>query len=207
MDHLHRSVRDEYSEHAGTYDARWSLYVERSVMATYRYLDLPRGSRLLDVGCGTGAMLDQLLVRRPDLLLTGVDLSPAMLAVARDRLSPPVRLVEASALALPFVDHSFDALVSVSSLHYWPDPMGCLAELRRVLRPHARLVLTDWCDDYLTCKLCVLYLRLTGRPHFHVFGLRGLTDLLDQAGFRDIDAHRYRITWLWGLMTVVARAP
>jgi demethylmenaquinone methyltransferase / 2-methoxy-6-polyprenyl-1,4-benzoquinol methylase len=66
--------------------------------------------------------------------VVGLDQSPEMLAVARERL-PDVELVEASAENLPFADESFDALTFTYLLRYVDDPRGTLAELARVVRP------------------------------------------------------------------------
>jgi len=207
MPPIHHEVRDEYDQLAEEYDERWSVYVERTVHATLRYLDVPDDARILDIGCGTGALLSPLHQRQPALRLTGVDLSPSMLRIARQRLREDVRLVEASAPQLPFASASFDGVVSVSSFHYWPTPIYCLSETKRILRPGGSLFLTDWCDDYLACKLCGIYLHLTGQPHSHIFGSRDCQDLLDEAGFQSIEMDRYRISWIWGMMTVTALRP
>src|SRR5262249_15699182 len=74
------------------------------------------------------------LVRQKGCTVVGLDQSPEMLAVARERL-PAVELVEASAESLPFADASFDALSFTYLLRYVDDPGATLAELARVVRP------------------------------------------------------------------------
>jgi SAM-dependent methyltransferase len=104
-------------------------------------------------------------------------------------------------------DRSFDAVVSVSSFHYWPDPMAGLAEVRRVLRPAGQFVVTDWCDDFLACRLCDRWLRLTRRSYRQIYGSRECERYLQRAGFRIQRVDRYKIGRLWGIMTVTALSP
>jgi ubiquinone/menaquinone biosynthesis C-methylase UbiE len=101
--------------------------------------------RLLDVGTGTGRVLELLASRISQGL--GVDASKAMLALARARLARPglghcsVRL--ADMYRLPFPDASFDFAVMQMVLHYAEEPPGALAEAARVLRPAGRLIVID----------------------------------------------------------------
>jgi len=88
---------------------------------------------VVDVACGTGAVALELF-RRTGCSVVGVDQSPEMLAVARERLPATVKLVEASAEHLPFEDASFDALTVTYLLRYVDDPGATLAELARVVR-------------------------------------------------------------------------
>lgn len=108
--------------------------------------DLPEGGSILDVGCGGGQLAVEIARRRPDVQVTGVDLSPAQVARARKRgagLAARVRFVEGSALSLPFDDASFDAVASVASIKHWPEPARGLAELARVTRVGGSLAVAE----------------------------------------------------------------
>lgn len=212
---VRRALRVEYAGLAGHYDRRWARYVARSTAATLRRLALQPNEALLDVGCGTGALLAAVRAI-PGARAVGADLSPEMLAVAHARLEPGTRraavaLVAADALSLPFGDAAFDAVVSSSVLHFVPDPRTALAEWRRVLRPGGRLVVTDWCADGLVGRAMVLARRLAdpalGRPHRPAFKVRAFARVLGAAGFTDCRIDRYRIAWGWRLMTATARRP
>jgi ubiquinone/menaquinone biosynthesis C-methylase UbiE len=206
-DSLQERVRAEYDALAGVYEQRWSRYIEASTAATLRRIPSDAGERLLDVGCGTGVLLGRLLGRPPFREAVGIDLSPGMVAQARSRLPASVRLLVGDAEMLPFSPASFDVAVSASSFHYWPVPARGLDELRRVLRPGGHLVVTDWCDDYLACRICDRVLRLVNPSHPRIYGLQECGALLAGAGFQVTSLERYRISWFWGLMTATARAP
>lgn len=107
----------------------------------------PYGARVLDLGTGPGHLLVALGRRRPDLELTGVDVSAAMIDVANRRiagLGGRVRAVTGDVAALPFPDQSFDLVVTSFSLHHWPDVPAAAAEIARVLRPDGHVGVYDF---------------------------------------------------------------
>jgi ubiquinone/menaquinone biosynthesis C-methylase UbiE len=87
-----RDIVAEYARLAPSYDERWAFYIEGTTRETLARLTLKPGDQLLDVGCGTGALLHRLSRSHPAELLTGLDPVPEMLAVARGRLPPEVGL-------------------------------------------------------------------------------------------------------------------
>lgn len=99
--------------------------------------------RVLEIAIGTGRNLP---FYPPGAQLTGVDLSPGMLARARTRaetLAHPVDLQLGDAQRLSFPDASFDAVVATLTMCSIPDDQAAVAEMARVLRPGGRLVLLD----------------------------------------------------------------
>lgn len=132
----------------------WERYApryDRSMRRCDRYLftggrdwacGLATGN-VLEVGVGTGLNLPCYPV---GLHLTGIDASPAMLAIARRRavdLGVRVDLAEGDAQALPYPDASYDTVVCTLSLCCIPDDKAAIAEMHRVLRPGGRLILLD----------------------------------------------------------------
>lgn len=197
-------ARRRYERLAPVYDRRWASYVAESVRETLRRLDLRGEETVLDVGCGTGALLQGLVARGFRGRLVGVDLSPAMAAVARGKLGDRAALAAAEAGRLPLARGVFDVALSASSLHYWPEAAEGLAEIARILKPGGRLVVTDWCDDYLACRIADFVLRILEPAHGRTYGTAALEGLLREAGFEDVRVERYRIGRLWGLMTATA---
>lgn len=201
------AVRAEYESLAGGYDGRWDAYTRRTLDLLRPHLPAEPG-RVLDVGCGTGALLRSLAEwRTPAVRYTGVDLAPAMVEEALHsgmQGGIPAAYAAASAAALPFPSGSFDTAVTASSLHYWPDVPGALAEIRRVLRPGGTLLVLDWCGDDLSVRLMVQWLRLTGRPVARVFRVAELAAEVARAGIRVTTVRRASAGWPWGMMVVEA---
>ncbi len=198
-----RAIR-KYGRLAREYESRWSFYVEATVRETLERLSVRAGDRILDVACGTGFLLSTLAERGPDLELTGVDPTPEMVEVASRRLGPAARLVLGRAEALPFAADRFDVVVTTNSFHYFRQPAAALAEMRRVLEPGGRLVITDWCDDFLACRVYDRVLSVVSRAHQHTYGEVRCRAALEEASFSAVRVDRYKINWLWGLMTATA---
>lgn len=195
----------EYAKAAKHYDEKWAFYVEATTRETLRRLPLAAASRVLDVGCGTGELLRRVRANVPDAVLAGLDPVPEMLDVAREKLSGRDDLRVGYADRLPWNAGTFDVVVSCNMFHYISEPLTALREMARVLRPTGALVLTDWCDDYIACRICNLYLRLTNRAFYKTYRQAECLELLKVAGYEIQSFERYKISWLWGLMTAVAR--
>jgi arsenite methyltransferase len=119
---------------------------QRRRRLVHEALDARPGERVLDVGCGPGFYVAELLERvGPGGAVVGVDASPQMLGLAAHRCEGHgnVTFHEAPATSLPVGDESVDAALSVQVLEYVGDVDTALAEMRRVLRPGGRVVLWD----------------------------------------------------------------
>jgi ubiquinone/menaquinone biosynthesis C-methylase UbiE len=104
---------------------------------------LPR--RVVDLGCGTGRLLEALLPRLAGAELVGIDPAQGMIAVARTRFAaePRVRLEVATADHLPLADASVDVATTTMSFHHWEEQGTALREVVRVLAPGGRFLLAD----------------------------------------------------------------
>jgi demethylmenaquinone methyltransferase/2-methoxy-6-polyprenyl-1,4-benzoquinol methylase len=136
--------------------------------AAARRLTLAAGSKVLDVGTGTGSLaltLGQELP--PGCSIVGCDINRRMLEVARRRLVgrnvlSRVELVEADGTALPFGDACFDAVTIAFALDDMRTPAGCAREMSRVLKPGGQLVLLELSlpEDRTLLRLYRSYLRI-----------------------------------------------
>ncbi|HEU4424954.1 MAG TPA: class I SAM-dependent methyltransferase [Pilimelia sp.] len=107
----------------------------------------PDGAAVLDVGTGPGVLLVDLATRRPDLRVTGVDLSADMITAATrnlERFGERAHALVGDVTSLPFPDRSFDLIVSSLSLHHWDHPEAAVPELARVLRPGGQVYIYDF---------------------------------------------------------------
>jgi ubiquinone/menaquinone biosynthesis C-methylase UbiE len=108
---------------------------------------LAPGERVLDVACGTGVVARAAAERvGPDGRVTGIDLNPGMIAVARALPSggAAIEWLERSALDLGLPDESFDVALCQQGLQFFPDKALAMREMKRVLRRGGRLALSVW---------------------------------------------------------------
>jgi len=200
------SARRTYDQLAVHYDRRWNSYVDATLEAVLQVARPDESERVLDLACGTGALEQRMARQSPAVGVIGVDVSFEMLRQAASKFAAQeAHWCQAESSRLPFRDAAFDLVVCANSFHYFRRPSRVLAEVHRLLRPGGTLILVDWCDDYLTCKLCSLWLRLRD-PAFHrTYSLKACRRFLEDARFDVVDAKRFRISWLWGLMRFVCR--
>ena len=85
--------------------------------------------------------------------------------------------------------------------------MLVMVRLTRRPKPGGQVIVSDWCDDYLACRLCDRFLRLFNRAHFKTYGSAKCVELMKAAGFESIDVERFKISWLWGIMTASGTKP
>ena len=162
-----------------------------------RQAALQEGERILDVACGTG-IVARLARQQAGVAgtVTGVDLNPGMLAVARSATPPdaPIEWHEAGAEAMPLPDEAFDVALCQLGLQFMEDKPGALKEMWRVLAPGGRLLLN------IPGPPGPVFTALAGAMEHHigpaaagfvnrVFSLHDteeIRQLLNNAGFRDV---------------------
>jgi len=139
-------VRKTFTDWAPRYDAThaWLPYRRKARLA----LDVQRGDHVLDLACGTGLNFPHLRgLVGGEGHITGVDLVPAMLDIARQRIAQHgwrnVQVREADAARLPFPDASFDRAICSYSMNIIPDYMQAIAEVERLLVRGGRFVVLD----------------------------------------------------------------
>lgn len=191
---------DHYDSFAESYStdnesSLFNAYYERP--ATIDLAGDVNGRRVLDAGCGSGPLSAALLAK--GAIVTGFDSSPAMVELARQRLGRNADLHVADlGQPLPFADGAFDDVVLSLVLHYLRDWTAPLAELRRVVKPGGRVILsvnhpiiyklfypnadyfavTEYSEDHTLHDGQEMVLTYWHRP------LHAMTDAFTEAGFR-----------------------
>ncbi len=178
---------------APAYDRQMSFFERVWFPGAREWLGRRAHGRVLEVAVGTGRNLPHY---GPDVTVTGVDLSTAMLAVARQRaadLGLAAELREGDAERLPFADASFDTVVCALSLCSIPRPAAAIAEMRRVLVPGGTLLLVDHVASSLLPLRAAqrLFEQLTVRTAGEHFTRRQLP-LVQAAGFEVEEAERLK---------------
>ena len=186
-------VRDYYNEAARSYDS-WMVGFDRVMLGRGRSRMCSRArGPTLEVAVGTGANLP---FYPPDVKLTGIDLSPAMLAFAERRaqkLDLDIDLGVGDAEGLDFPDEHFETVTATLLLSTVPDPQRATEEMRRVLRPGGRVLILDFARSPLAPVRWVeqALAPLTARSRFSL--LRDPLDYLQAAGFALEHVDRFRL--------------
>ncbi len=171
------------------------------------------GARLLEVGCGTGALTAMLAEALPVAAVWGLDGDPRVLGRARARLRPlagraggAVELAEGNAAELPYGDASFDRVVASLLLHHLDDATKAraLAEAARVLRPGGRLHVADWGRPQgIGPRLGFAALRLLdGRANTRIHAEGRLEEIVHAVGFGRVESNGSLAT-VWGTLELL----
>lgn len=165
------------------------------------------GRRVLEIGCGRGSLAAWMARAYPRADITAVDFSATAIEIARARTSPTgarVRYEVADAQALEFPDAAFDVLVSCECLEHVPVPAAMASEMRRVLVPGGRFVLTT--ENYFNGMLLAwLQTWLTGKPfdsgsgtqpHENFFVFWRVKRILERAGLSVDHMESSHFQWL-----------
>lgn len=172
-------------------------------------LEPQTGQAVLDVACGPGSLTRHVAQRVGSMgRVTGCDLSPAMLEIARSKApfdnSAPIDYVECPADSLGLPDGVFDLVTCQQGVQFFPDRPAALAEMRRVLRPGGRLGIAVWCvieDCPPFAALATALGRVLGADTEAAYrsGPWGFTDaaslvrLVEEGGFTNVRVRRFEL--------------
>jgi SAM-dependent methyltransferase len=167
------------------------------------------GEKLLDVACGPGTVT-RLAAQRvgPAGSVTGCDFSPAMLDLARSKVtlpsSAPIEYLECSADALDVPDDTFDIVTCQQGLQFFPDRRAALREMRRAMRAEGELLLSVWCDIALCPPFAALADALDDvlgaesakgyeRGPWGFGNPETLAQVVNDSGFADVEVRKYEL--------------
>jgi ubiquinone/menaquinone biosynthesis C-methylase UbiE len=119
------------------YDAEWTVSL----------LNIQAHHRILEIGFGPGVSTQLASQKAPKGFVAGIDHSKTMVQAARQRNAASIRaelmeLKQGDVASLPYPDQSFDIVFSLHSIYFWPKPVDCLKEIKRVLKPEDLLGIT-----------------------------------------------------------------
>jgi ubiquinone/menaquinone biosynthesis C-methylase UbiE len=201
---------------ARRYNERWRTFNERTLSEALAMVDvaalrsvpelLERLPRVLDVACGTGILLQRLLVQVPGIEAYGVDGSEDMLAQASVALKdrPHVHLERVKigigeAAGLPYAQKTFDLITCTNALHDLQDPTAILAGLMRLLAPGGQLVVEDFSrrePQFLWAAFEWLLQRFE-KNRVQAYTLAEAQSLSTKAGLRVARGKVFKVDWFW----------
>ncbi len=165
-----------------------SVFYQATHKRLLEYVELPQFPNVLDIGCGTGRLLDRLATKYPNLQGTGLDFSAEMLRQARraNRHRPRLIFVQGRAAPLRFADEQFDAVFNTLSFLHYSEPEQVFAEIHRVLRPGGTFYLVD----PTTVRPTGIWHVPVSPEGIRLYGAKVREQMSTQAGFRCLK-HQY----------------
>ncbi len=135
-----------FDNQAPVYDEKnvilYSKYGKISCQNIFDYLKNKKYNKLLDVGCGTGLLID-MLSKECNKEFVGLDLSPEMIKEAKKKNIKNAKFVEGRSDELPFENNTFDIVTCSQSFHHYPETDKPLQEALRVLKPGGLYIISD----------------------------------------------------------------
>ena len=204
------------AEHWGQRPRDWAELAEPSNQPLYTEvlsrLGVGKGTRLLDIGCGSGYAAAMAAARAATV--TGIDITPELIAIARERL-PAGHFVVGAVDDLPFEDASFDAAVAFNAFQFADDPTQAVREAARTVTPGGLVAATTFAEPERN-ESTALHLALeplreaapAGARHAP-YGLStpgGLERLLSSAGLTTVDSGEVPLTWAHDTVGEAVRA-
>jgi len=188
-------MKDPYRITARIYDRLFDSMNKGIKLVGIRLFRPSKGMSILDIGCGTGSHLE--LYQRYECNLYGLDLSPSMLDVARERLGDTAQLDLGDATDMPYEDNQFDLVISMLTLHEMPPDIrsATLKEIKRVLKDDGRILLIDFhpgpyqpLQGWISKVIIFVSELAAGGKHFknyrHFMATKGLATLAAQHNIR-----------------------
>lgn len=150
--------------------------------------ELNRKMTVLELGCGTGAVIALLAKKYPEKHYTGIDLSPKMIEVASAKKTENAVFVCDDCENLPFEDNSFDAITCSMSFHHYPHPVDFFRSCERVLRPGGRLIIRDMTAGPIMLKLInaveMPLVHLLGKGDVACYGRKDFEQFCQESGLK-----------------------
>jgi SAM-dependent methyltransferase len=164
----------------------------RSLIARYARTSSSENGSYLDVGCGTGIVLDE--IGRGFNPRVGLDISQGALGLTSDRVSSP--LVCGDASELPFADNSFDLISCLDVLEHVRNDLGCIRECFRICKPGGYMVFSAPAMDFLWSE------HDEAIHHLRRYSWRSLRKKLEEGGFHVVKATYAVFTLLAPIMLI-----
>lgn len=201
-----QKVNQQYDKMASWYDRRWQNYIDKTLTFCLQRSQISEDERVLDVACGTGELAKLILQQNSSQSITGIDLSTKMLQVAKQkcRAYPNVEFQQATANKLPFLAASFDIVFCASAFHYFDEPQVAMTEIRRVLKPKGRLIILDWCRDFLSVKVLDLGLKIFDSAYRGCYTQAELHRLISSTELTIAKAEKRKLDFWWGVAIATA---
>ena len=199
------TIVNEFDAKAASYENyRLGGWYIAQLQLLKKHLGVADGSRVLDIGCGTGWLIRTLASQHPGVQFVGVDISSAMVEYARQSLPSKIDNVEFLHADWELFDFEegteaeFDTVICSSAFHYFSDPVAALQRMRNAMRPGGLMYLIERSKSrsVLTAVWDLLH-RFVIKDHVQFYSENELHSMLLDAGFGDIETLERIKKYFW----------
>lgn len=180
--------KKHFDNQAAIYDETNTIYYsklpKKSCENVAESLKSAQFDSLLDVGCGTGYLIE-LLKKQRKAEYHGLDISPEMLKQAKKKFDNSVFFAEGSADSLPYTDEQFDIVTCIQSFHHYPEPEKSLQEAYRVLKEDGVYIISDTgCNNIFRHLSSFIFRHFAKGGDYAAYSIGDIQQMLERAGFK-----------------------
>ena len=158
-----------YSQHA----KKLYPYMLNEIIQSY-------GNTVLDLGCGTGMLMEQVISEDRMRQVIGLDISKSMIDIAKQRIGNKGYLVVGDSEKLPFDDLSFDIVYCNDSFHHYPNPRKVIEEVKRVLKYEGIFIIGDVYQPLIMRQIVNLFIRYSHEGDVKIYSKKEMTALMNE---------------------------
>lgn len=179
--------KSSFDKQAPIYDTSdYSKYPRECYPFVMEAIEDIKFNKVLDLGCGTGTILEQISQTYSFAELYGIDLSEKMIGQAKQRLDTKAVLSTGDAENLPYENNSFDLVCCVESFHHYPNPNKALSEINRILKTGGTFLLCDTWSKSPLRQIMNFLIRFSDDGDVHIYSEREIKKLTSATGFNII---------------------
>lgn len=203
---IRRIARQHFDRWATSYDRSWlselvffpAVRVCQEEIARWQAERQGQPFRMLDVGCGTGALLMRMAEWPAAALLVGLDYSAVMIRHLANKIATSPHVGKLHSLVgdsgrLPLADEALDVVTCCNSFHHYPHQAGVLREFGRVLKPGGLLVLVDGFRDNVVGWVVFDVGVATIEKNVHHAAWSEVRDMINAAGFATLRQRKINV--------------
>ena len=172
--------KNAFNQQAATYDEDIKGQHARNLYpALLKKLSGLEFHTVLDLGCGTGAVMQSILQISPDKKVYGIDISENMLQKAKKKLKDEASLALGDSEHLPYANEMFDVVYCNDSFHHYPSPEKVIAEVYRVLKPTRTFIISDCWQPFFSWVIMNAFMRFSNEGDVKMYSKHEICSLLD----------------------------
>ena len=142
---------------------------------------------MLDVGCGTGEIINIIKNKNDKAEYYGLDLSENMIKAAGNKLGNEVDLIVSDSENLPYENNKFDLILCNDSFHHYPNPLKVLGEMHRVLKDSGYLLIGECYQPIISREIMNVFMKFSRDGDVKIYSKKEFIKMLNGVGFKDID--------------------